>query len=46
MIGKDFGEFNEAYAAFLGEHRPARSTTRADLMLPSAKIEIEAIAAY
>ncbi|MDP4744869.1 MAG: RidA family protein [Porticoccaceae bacterium] len=42
----DFAEFNEAYVAFFGEHRPARSTTRADLMLPGAKIEIEAIAAY
>ena len=42
----DFAEFNEAYVAFFGEHRPARSTTRADLMLPGAKVEIEAIAAY
>lgn len=42
----DFGEFNAAYSAFFGDHRPARSTVRSDLMLPGARVEIEAIAAY
>lgn len=42
----DFGGFNAAYSEFFGEHRPARSTVRSDLMLPGAKVEIEAIAAY
>lgn len=40
----DFAAFNEAYAASFGSHRPARSTVRSDLMLPGARIEIEAIA--
>ena len=42
----DFPEFNRAYAAFFGDHRPARSTVRSDLVLPGARIEIEAIAAF
>jgi 2-iminobutanoate/2-iminopropanoate deaminase len=42
----DFGSFNAAYSEFFGDHRPARSTVRSDLMLPGAKVEIEAIAAY
>jgi 2-iminobutanoate/2-iminopropanoate deaminase len=42
----DFGGFNAAYSEFFGEHRPARSTVRSDLMLPGAKVEIEAVAAY
>ncbi|TDG15991.1 RidA family protein [Seongchinamella unica] len=42
----DFRGFNAAYSEFFGEHRPARSTVRSDLMLPGAKVEIEAIAAY
>jgi len=33
-----------AYAAAFGTHRPARSTVRADLMLPGARVEIEAVA--
>ncbi|WP_170150151.1 RidA family protein [Parahaliea mediterranea] len=42
----DFQGFNAAYREFFGEHRPARSTVQADLMLPGAKVEIEAVAAY
>jgi len=42
----DFGGFNAAYSDFFGDHRPARSTVRSDLMLPGANVEIEAIAAY
>ena len=41
----DFANFNRAYANFFGDHRPARSTVRCDLMLPGARVEIEAIAA-
>ena len=41
----DFGGFNAAYSDFFGDHRPARSTVRSDLMLPGANVEIEAIAA-
>lgn len=40
----DFPAFNAAYAKALGDHRPARSTVRSDLMLPGAKVEIEAVA--
>ena len=42
----DFGGFNAAYSEFFGDHRPARSTVRSDLMLQGAKVEIEAIASY
>jgi 2-iminobutanoate/2-iminopropanoate deaminase len=42
----DFVEFNKAYAEFLGNHRPARSTVQSQLMLVGSKVEIEAIAAY
>jgi 2-iminobutanoate/2-iminopropanoate deaminase len=42
----DFAGFNAVYSEFFGDHRPARSTVRSDLMLPGAKVEIEAIAAY
>lgn len=42
----DFAGFNQAYSDFFGNHRPARSTVRSELMLPGANVEIEAIAAY
>lgn len=42
----DFAKFNKAYQRFFGDHRPARSTVRADLMLPGARVEIEAMATY
>ena len=42
----DFKKFNDTYQIFFGNHRPARSTIRADLMLQGARIEIEAIASY
>lgn len=41
---EDFPAFNEAYATFFGEHFPARSAVRSDLLLPDARLEIEAIA--
>jgi 2-iminobutanoate/2-iminopropanoate deaminase len=40
----DFAGFNDAYAACLGDHRPARSTVVSQLVVPGALVEIEAIA--
>ncbi|WP_236844514.1 RidA family protein [Bordetella sp. 15P40C-2] len=41
----DFTAFDAAYGEFFGTTKlPARSTVRADLMLPGALVEIEAIA--
>ncbi|MBB6252137.1 RidA family protein [Nitrospirillum iridis] len=40
----DFTAFNDSYAAFFGEHRPARSTVLSGLVLAAATVEIEAIA--
>ena len=40
----DFVSFNNAYATFFGDHKPARSTVRADLMIAGALVEIEAVA--
>ncbi|MBY0509235.1 MAG: RidA family protein [Rhodospirillaceae bacterium] len=42
--GSDFGAFNDSYATFFGEHRPARSTVYSELALSAAVVEIEAIA--
>ncbi|KQP37894.1 RidA family protein [Pseudorhodoferax sp. Leaf274] len=41
----DFAEFNRVYAAAFGEPRPVRTTVRADLVLPGARLELTAIAA-
>lgn len=42
---EDFAAFDTAYGAFFGNVQlPARSTVRADLMVPGARVEIEAIA--
>ena len=40
---RDFGRFNNCYAKFFKNNKPARSTTVCDLVV-DAKIEIEAIA--
>lgn len=40
----NFSEFNETYAEFFGEHRPARSTVEVARLPKDARIEIEAIA--
>jgi 2-iminobutanoate/2-iminopropanoate deaminase len=40
----DFAAFNEAWAEKFGEHRPARATVRADLLLEGLVVEIQAIA--
>jgi 2-iminobutanoate/2-iminopropanoate deaminase len=40
----DFAAFNEAWAEKFGDHRPARATVRADLLLEGLVVEIQAIA--
>jgi 2-iminobutanoate/2-iminopropanoate deaminase len=40
----DFAGFNEAWAEKFGDHRPARATVRADLLLDGLVVEIQAIA--
>ena len=45
--GEDFAEFNRSYEAVFRAHTdraPARSTVRADLMVPEAMVEIEVVA--
>lgn len=42
--GSDFATFNDRYADFFGDHKPARSTVFSGLALPAAKVEIEVIA--
>ena len=39
-----FEEMNRAYAAFFGEHRPARATVEARLAGPDFLVEMEAVA--
>ncbi len=41
---EDFAAFNQAYAAYFPENPPARATVRSDLLLPGARVEIEALA--
>ena len=40
---RDFGAFNRVYASYFPNGRPARSTTRADLMI-DARVEIDVVA--
>jgi 2-iminobutanoate/2-iminopropanoate deaminase len=40
----DFAGFNEAWAQKFGDHRPARATVRADLLLEGLVVEIQATA--
>ena len=42
---EDFGVVNEAYAAFFGEHRPARACVEASRLPKDALVEISCIAA-
>jgi 2-iminobutanoate/2-iminopropanoate deaminase len=44
-IEQDFGEFNKAYAQWLGDHRPARSAIGATFALPGILVEVDCIAA-
>ena len=39
-----FAEFNEAYAAAFGDHRPARSTIAVRELPAKGQVEIEAVA--
>ena len=39
-----FAAFNQAYALFFGEQRPARSTVISDLAIEAALVEIDAVA--
>ncbi len=41
---KLFPEFNEIYAEFFGEHKPARSTIEVSSLPKNARVEIEVIA--
>ena len=40
----DFPAFNEAWAEKFGDHRPARATVRADLLIEGLVVEIQATA--
>jgi 2-iminobutanoate/2-iminopropanoate deaminase len=40
----DFAAFNEVYARFFGENRPARSTVQAGRLPGGANVEVECIA--
>ena len=42
--GKDFAAMNEAYVAFFGEHRPARTTVEVKFASAGMLIEIDAVA--
>lgn len=42
--GKDFAAMNEAYIAFFGEHRPARTTVEVKFASPDMLVEIDAVA--
>ena len=42
--GKDFAAMNEAYTAFFGEHKPARTTVEAKFASPDMLVEIDAVA--
>jgi 2-iminobutanoate/2-iminopropanoate deaminase len=39
-----YKEYDRAYAECFGDHKPARATVRADLVLPELLVEIQAIA--
>ncbi|MGP1579530.1 MAG: RidA family protein [Wolinella sp.] len=41
---EDFGEMNEVYAEFFGDHKPARSTVAVKMLPKNALVEIECIA--
>jgi len=39
-----FAAYNEAWVEKFGDHRPARATVRADLVLDGMLVEVQAIA--
>lgn len=42
----DFAEFNKAYAAFMGDHKPARATVEVSGIAGGALIELDAVAEF
>jgi len=42
--GRDFTAMNEAYVAFFGDHKPARTTVEAKFASPDMLVEIDAVA--
>lgn len=44
-IERDFAAFNECYAKWLGDHRPARSAIQASFALAPILVEVDCIAA-
>jgi 2-iminobutanoate/2-iminopropanoate deaminase len=40
----DFTAFDATWREILGDHRPARATVRADLMIPGLLVEVQAVA--
>lgn len=44
-IDRDFASFNERYANWLGDHRPARSAIQASFALPGILVEVDCMAA-
>ena len=44
-IEQHFASFNECYAEWLGDHRPARSAIQAEFALPGILVEVDCIAA-
>ena len=42
----DFAEFNEVYASYFGDPRPARATVQVARLPRDARIEIDAIASF
>lgn len=42
----DFAEFNKAYAAYMGEHRPARTTVEVGRLPKNVLVEIDIIASF
>jgi len=42
--GRDFGLMNEAYAAFFGDTKPARTTIECKFANPRMKVEIDCVA--
>ena len=42
----DFAEFNEVYASYFADPRPARATVQVARLPRDARIEIDAIASY
>lgn len=44
-VERDFAEMNRYYSEWLGAHKPARTTVRADMAFPEILVEIDCVAA-